>query len=635
MGKRFLQYIQQDIKLFLYLECVIMVFRLAFIAVYAGQLNTAGWSEIGYALWVGVRISLKTTAFLTAFSLIFATICGSLWKRWPAETIRLAVGSIASGLLALLFMIRIPYYQVFHATFNIMVFNGMQDDTHAIWDTMVHQYQLWPRLAGAVLLIAAVVYGWKYLLHTKTWQPVRHQRLYCLVVILLLPAFGAFCRFSGAFSSDNGIPWESAARTKNTLLNEAILDDGQAMYRAYSTYQRAHERAVRAIAPAELKQAIAVLGGRPQAATLDEAFTRTNAKPLLPHKPKQVVVILGENYALWPLLEPYKPLGLAKTGEMLAENGAYTYQFLANGNGTMTSLNGFITGLPDVGMYQNYLMGKNGDVDKLGIASVMKKLGYKTVFWYGGLRSWQDLGDFSRREGFDEFHCADEIAPENGATAWGVADEDLFHAVEQYMDTEDTPTFHFILTTTNHPPFAYDVDAKGFPRSEVEAKLPASIPTDTATINQLGHIWYADDVMGKFIHAVEAKDASTLFVVTGDHAERFDFASNVSLPELSGIPCFFYGAGVTKDMVKTTDTGSHLQIAPTLAALIGPAGSTYESLLPPLMGSDTAFNHRLIIENGRMQEQKAMTDEAFKQYIEAARTVAIWRITKGNAIPQE
>lgn len=78
MGKRFLQYIQQDIKLFLYLECVIMVFRLAFIAVYAGQLNTAGWSEIGYALWVGVRISLKTTAFLTAFSLIFATICGSL-----------------------------------------------------------------------------------------------------------------------------------------------------------------------------------------------------------------------------------------------------------------------------------------------------------------------------------------------------------------------------------------------------------------------------------------------------------------------------------------------------------------------------------------------------------------------------
>ena len=27
----------------------------------------------------------------------------------------------------------------------------------------------------------------------------------------------------------------------------------------------------------------------------------------------------------------------------------------------MTSLNGFVTGLPDVGLYVNYIMGKNGD----------------------------------------------------------------------------------------------------------------------------------------------------------------------------------------------------------------------------------------------------------------------------------
>lgn len=51
------------------------------------------------------------------------------------------------------------------------------------------------------------------------------------------------------------------------------------------------------------------------------------------------------------------------------------------------------------------------------------------------------------------------------------------------------------------------------------------------------------------------------------------------------------------------------------------------------MHSDRAFNHRLIIEDGRMQEQKDMTDEDFKQYIEAARTIAVWRITKGNEIP--
>ena len=89
------------------------------------------------------------------------------------------------------------------------------------------------------------------------------------------------------------------------------------------------------------------------------------------------------------------------------------------------------------------------------------------------------------------------------------------------MQKDTGDTFYFILTTSNHPPFTYDVDAHGFPRDAVTAKLPPSIPSDRKTIDQLGHIWYADDVMGKFIKAVEGDDPSALFVVTGDHAERF------------------------------------------------------------------------------------------------------------------
>lgn len=75
-------------------------------------------------------------------------------------------------------------------------------------------------------------------------------------------------------------------------------------------------------------------------------------------------------------------------------------------------------------------------------------------------------------------------------------------------------------------------------------------------MDQLGHIWYADDVMGKFIKAAEAYDPSTLFVVTGDHAERFNFSNDVSLWEKSGIPCFFYGAGIPTDLFAKDAAGS-------------------------------------------------------------------------------
>ena len=69
-----------------------------------------------------------------------------------------------------------------------------------------------------------------------------------------------------------------------------------------------------------------------------------------------------------------------------------------------------------------------------------------------------------------------------------------------------------------------------------------------------------------------------------------------------------------------------------LAELILPQGETYESLLPSLFDSRRAFNHRLYIENGQIGEEKDLKDKEFKAEIEAARTIAIWRIKNGNAI---
>lgn len=254
-----------------------MLFRCAFLVIYSGQLGNAGAGDIAEALWLGARISLKTTAFLVAFPFVFATLPYSFWSRWPARRVRNGLGSAAITIMTVLFMARIPYYEVFHHAFDIMLFNGMTDDKAAIWDTVVHQYQFWPRLAGAIVLIVLFVALWLRLVKTPVWTPKRHVRRYVVFVAVLVPIFGMFCRFGGAFDSDHGVPWESAARTRYTLLNEAILDDGQALYRAYIMHKRATERALRSVAPEELRQAIQVLGGNPQAATLDEAFTR---KPL-------------------------------------------------------------------------------------------------------------------------------------------------------------------------------------------------------------------------------------------------------------------------------------------------------------------------------------------------------------------
>lgn len=149
---RFLKSIQQDAELFLYIYLLLMLFRIAFLAIYAGQMGSAGVGDILTALWLGARISLKTTAFLVAFPFLFATIPYAFYSKWPVAGIRKVLGSVEISLMTFLFMARIPYYEIFHQGFNIMLFNGMKDDKWAIFDTAVQQYALWPRLLGACVL---------------------------------------------------------------------------------------------------------------------------------------------------------------------------------------------------------------------------------------------------------------------------------------------------------------------------------------------------------------------------------------------------------------------------------------------------------------------------------------------------
>lgn len=111
---RFLKSIQQDAKLFLYIYLLLMLFRIAFLAIYAGQMGSAGVGDILTALWLGARISLKTTAFLVAFPFLFATIPYAFYSKWPVAGIRKVLGSVEISLMTFLFMARIPYYEIFH-----------------------------------------------------------------------------------------------------------------------------------------------------------------------------------------------------------------------------------------------------------------------------------------------------------------------------------------------------------------------------------------------------------------------------------------------------------------------------------------------------------------------------------------
>ena len=189
------------------------------------------------------------------------------------------------------------------------------------------------------------------------------------------------------------------------------------------------------------------------------------------------------------------------------------------------------------------------------------------------------------------------------------------------------------MTSSNHPPYSVDLAKAGFDASKVIGKGDDSIKKDDKTVNEIGHFWYADMTMGKMIHDVEKLDPTMLTLITGDHSERFSFATQVDIPTFSAIPFIVYGQGINPSWLSESSFGSALQINPTLAELVGRKGDTYMSLMPSLFTQPKmGFNHRLYVDASGIHEQDQTMPEEYAKYIKALRTISVWRIVRGNTV---
>ena len=98
------------------------------------------------------------------------------------------------------------------------------------------------------------------------------------------------------------------------------------------------------------------------------------------------------------------------------------------------------------------------------------------------------------------------------------------------------------------------------------------------TLNQLGHIWYCDEEIGKFVSAMENAYPSSLFAITGDHYGRRFLNARPSIYEQTSVPFILYGRNFIDPQGTPDPTpGSHIDIVPTIVELSAPAGFQYHS----------------------------------------------------------
>ena len=189
------------------------------------------------------------------------------------------------------------------------------------------------------------------------------------------------------------------------------------------------------------------------------AFKRVASGPRI-DKPQHIFFIVGESIPQWSLDKPYKELNICP-GLWDFKDNPYTAQvpnFLPAGNVSRPSIVSLLSGVYDAGMEINERESFWHEPLPTSLASQMKRLGYDTIYWYGGNASYGNFNHFGKAQGFDRVESASVFCGPDAPKTWvGVYDHVFLEHIEEEIKLLEHPTFHFIYTTSNHGPYKWRI----------------------------------------------------------------------------------------------------------------------------------------------------------------------------------
>jgi hypothetical protein len=245
--------------------------------------------------------------------------------------------------------------------------------------------------------------------------------------------------------------------------------------------------------------------------------------------------------------------GLTPNLDALAGEGILFTRLYACGTRTIRGLEALNLSLPPT---PGRALGKRPRSNELFSAErLFRDMGYRTMFFYGGLGNFDNMDVFLCRGGFElidrRSFRPDEVHFDN---AWGVCDGDTFGRVLRECDaTHDSgrPFFAMIMTLSNHIPFTYP--------QEID------IPSGTGSP---GGVKYTDFVLGRFIREARAKPwfDDTVFVIVADHCWRRWAKLNFD-PVKYHIPAIVYAPKIVQPR-RVESLCSQADLLPTVLGLL-------------------------------------------------------------------
>jgi phosphoglycerol transferase MdoB-like AlkP superfamily enzyme len=563
--------------------------RVVFAAAYLpADLRTAAHAgEILRIFWLAARLDVSAVTLACLPSLLLAPFA----RRRPTLTRRVERGLaalilVATGLLSVTAHFFFFYYK---DRFNIFFWEFFDELENArlVIASLPDEVPLGQAALYAVLLGAAAVAG-RILLSRRLAAPLtrtveRTPAAFAIVatVVAFLLARGTLDvtplvkqHYRQAASSIRALNWLHANPFYDLVFSwrdlhmggwtGSVADSWPARSEVETAFARVRDR----VPDWELVP-------RGEAQDVLEVRTKGELGRWLTKKPKHVVLILLESFTGWVQDVDGGRFGREVTPRLLElqERGLTFGNFYQAGAGTIDNICRAALQIP---VPSNFSVPTDVTpahrVFPSSLPAILRSLGYKPRFFYGGNLAWHNLGFFLAGVGFDDVFSEGDLANVEH-TPFGVHDQDLYDFALAKMQASDEPTFSFIMTLSNHPPFRTPASYRDPGPIAVPAELRPILTDASYFADRYRLHRYSDYAMGRFVDMVAASPLKddVLFVITSDHSHEGAFRFPVEDYAWSKrIPLLILAPGLLNVAPRSFATyGTHIDLGATFYDLLG------------------------------------------------------------------
>ncbi|SFV59103.1 Phosphoglycerol transferase I [hydrothermal vent metagenome] len=569
-------------KLLRYYLLIIAIFTLGRVILFGLYFDR--FSDSGVNYWLSFFYGLKMDTIVASMLLVIPLIVISFSPKNFSKISNLFLRLYFVSILSFLIYIEnatFPFFAQYDVRPNFKFVEYLEYPVE-VFNMIIADYKL-------ALLIAFIMIGifvWYFLKITKESFitlleiPLKKRAIWFLPIAILL--------FIGIRSSFGHRPANisDAMYSTNRIVNEvtknSLYSIGYAIYanKMYAT------KAIKLYGKMSIDEAIKRvqnrLGIKGNDFNSSSIFRRLEKTHFPTQKKKNLVIFLQESLG-YQFVTPQITPQLLK----LKKEGLWFDQTYSNGTRSVRGIAGTTAGflaVPGKGVVKR----TKSQQDFFTFSSLLKPLGYHTMFLYGGEARFDNMRSWFLGNGFDEVIEQKDYENPVFVATWGVSDEDLVAKANSRFSAlykEGKPFASIMFSSSNHSPF-------DIPKGRIEEIKKGKKCVKNA-------VKYADFAIGKFFN--EAKKLpyyqDTIFVIVADHNVRV-YGDDIVPVNMFHIPALILGAGVKVENYKKLTSQPDI-----LATAIDYLG---KDLSYPILGQSIYSNNKQEINLMQFNENYAL-----------------------------